>query len=155
MELVAGALGGNRSALSESELAELQGDSRNHCLGHVDDMQALMEPLTLLCCRPGVRGFPVPGSKRHYGAPDHHNGCAGCNDVSTGHFRSAGAAARFPAIELAVRLLIENLDVARRFASRTTESSCRIPGTFVNQSTAQYERLLEQPRPQVATEEVL
>ena len=53
--LVAGALdAGNRSALSQSGLAELQDEPRIRCLGHVDQMEK-SHLVTLFCCRPGVR----------------------------------------------------------------------------------------------------
>ena len=145
--LVAGALdSGNRSALSESELAELQGDSRIRCLGHVDDMQALygaIDIVVLPSWREGLSRALIEAAAME--RPIITTDVPGCNDVVDHGISGLLVPLRDSrAIELAVRLLIENPDVARRFGKAARQKVvAEFQVSLVNQSTlAQYERLL-------------
>ena len=145
--LVAGALdSGNRSALSDSELAELQADPRIRCLGHVvemEDIYAASDIVVLPSWREGLSRALIEAAAME--RPIITTDVPGCRDVidhgSSGllvPLRDARA------IELAVRLLIENQDLARRFGKAARQ---RVVAEFqvsrVNQSTLQqYDELL-------------
>ena len=72
---MAGALdSGNRSALSESELVELQSNPRIRCFGHVDDMSALYASSDIVVLPSWREGLVSRLDRsRRDGAPDHHH----------------------------------------------------------------------------------
>ena len=145
--LVAGVLdSGNRSALSESELSELQGDSRIRCLGHVADMQALYAAIDIVVLpswREGLSRALIEAAAME--RPIITTDVPGCHDVVDHGISGLLVPLRDSrAIELAVRLLIENPDLARRFGKAARQKVvAEFQVSLVNQSTlAQYERLL-------------
>ncbi len=148
--LVAGALDrGNRSALSHSELAELQADPRIRCLGHVDDMQdlyAASDIVVLPSWREGLSRALIEAAAME--RPIITTDVPGCRDVVDHGVSGLLVPLRdVRAIELAVRLLIENPGLARRFGKAARQKVvAEFQVSLVNQSTlAQYERLLGMP----------
>ncbi len=145
--LVAGALdSGNRSALSEAELADLQADPRIRCLGHVDDMQALYaasDIVVLPSWREGLSRSLIEAAAME--RPIITTDVPGCRDV-VDHGRSGLLVPLHNArgIALAIRLLRDNPDLARRFGKAARQKVvAEFQVSLVNQSTlAQYERLL-------------
>ena len=148
--LVAGALdSGNRSALSDSELAELRVDPRIHCLGHVDDMEKLYaasDIVVLPSWREGLSRALIEAAAME--RPIITTDVPGCRDVVDHGISGLLVPLRDSrAIELAVRLFLENPDVARRFGKAARQKVvAEFQVSLVNQSTlTQYERLLGMP----------
>ncbi len=146
--LVAGALdSGNRSALSASELAELQADSRIRCLGHVDDMRALYaasDIVVLPSWREGLSRALIEAAAME--RPIITTDVPGCRDV-VDHGRSGllvPLSGDGRSIALAISLLLENPELARRFGQAARQKVVReFQVSLVNQSTLeQYEQLL-------------
>ena len=143
--LVAGALdSGNRSALSESELDELHADPRIRCLGHVDDMSALYaasDIVVLPSWREGLSRALIEAAAME--RPIITTDVPGCRDVVDHGVSGLLVPLRDSrAIELAVRLLIENPDLARRFAKAARQKVvAEFQVSLVNQSTLQYSQL--------------
>ena len=145
--LVAGALdSGNRSALSDSELAELQADPRIRCLGHVVEMEELYaasDIVVLPSWREGLSRALVEAAAME--RPIITTDVPGCRDVIDHGCSGLLVPLRDArAIELAIRLLIQNQDLARRFGKAARK---RVVAEFqvsrVNQSTLQqYDELL-------------
>ena len=148
--LVAGALdSGNRSALSASELVELQADPRIRCLGHVDDMQSLYscsDIVVLPSWREGLSRALIEAAAME--RPIITTDAPGCRDV-VDHGRSGLLVPLHDprAIELAIRLLLENPDLARRFGKAARQKVvAEFQVSLVNQSTLQqYDQLLRAP----------
>lgn len=148
--LVAGALdSGNRSALSVSELAELQVDPRIRCLGHVDDMQALYAASDLVVLpswREGLSRALIEAAAME--RPIITTDVPGCRDV-VDHGCSGLLVPLRDArgIELAIRLLLENPDLARHFGKAARKKVvAEFQVSLVNQSTLQqYKALLGTP----------
>ncbi|MBM5785656.1 MAG: glycosyltransferase family 4 protein, partial [Cyanobacteria bacterium K_DeepCast_35m_m1_288] len=118
MELVvAGALdSGNRSALSAAELAALQADPRVRCLGHVADMRELYaasDMVVLPSWREGLSRALIEAAAME--RPIITTDVPGCRDV-VDHGRSGLLVPLRDArsLELAIRLFIDNPDLARR-----------------------------------------
>ena len=148
--MVAGALdSGNRSALSGSELAELQADPRIRCLGHVDDMQALYaasDIVVLPSWREGLSRALIEAAAME--RPIITTDVPGCRDVIDHGVSGLLVPLRDArGIELAVRLFMENPDVARRFGKAARQKVvAEFQVSLVNQSTLQqYSQLLSTP----------
>ena len=145
--LVAGAIDvGNRSALTPAELRTLQADSRIRCLGHVADMRAVYAAADLVVLpswREGLSRSLVEAAAME--RPIITTDVPGCRDVID-HGRSgllvASQDAR--AIELAIRLLLENPDLAHRFGKEARRKViAEFQVSLVNQSTLHtYQHLL-------------
>ena len=148
--MVAGAIdAGNRSALSPSELSALQADARIRCLGHVDDMRALYAASDLVVLpswREGLSRALIEAAAME--RPIITTDVPGCRDV-VDHGRSGLLVPlRDPrSLELAIRLLLENPNLARRFgqeARRKVVAEFQV--SLVNQSTLYtYRQLLGTP----------
>jgi glycosyltransferase involved in cell wall biosynthesis len=146
--LVAGSLDtGNRSALSPSELAALQAEPRIRFFGHVSDMAALYaasDIVVLPSWREGLSRALIEAAAME--RPIITTDVPGCRDV-VDHGRSGLLVALRDArgIALAIRMMLENPDLARRFGKAAREKVvAEFQVSLVNQSTlAQYERLLE------------
>lgn len=148
--LVAGALdSGNRSALTPAELAELRANQRIRCLGHVEDMQlvyAASDIVVLPSWREGLSRALIESAAME--RPIITTDVPGCRDVVDHGISGVLVSQRDArAIELAVRLLIENPDVARRFGKAARQKVvAEFQVSLVNESTlAQYERLIGMP----------
>ena len=148
--LVAGAFdSGNRSALSDSELDELQADPRIRCLGHVDDMQALYAACDIVLLpswREGLSRSLIEAAAME--RPIITTDVPGCRDVVDHGVSGLLVPLRDArAIELAVRLLIENPGLARRFGKAARQKVvAEFQVSLVNQSTLQqYIQLLATP----------
>ena len=148
--LVAGALdSGNRSALSDSELDELHADPRIRCLGHVDDMSALYaasDIVVLPSWREGLSRALIEAAAME--RPIITTDVPGCRDVVDHGVSGLLVPLRDArAIELAVRLLIENPDLARRFAKAARQKVvAEFQVSLVNESTLQqYSQLFATP----------
>ena len=145
--LVAGAIdAGNRSALSPSELSALQADDRIRCLGHVDDMRALYAACDLVVLpswREGLSRALIEAAAME--RPIITTDVPGCRDV-VDHGRSGLLVPlRDPrSLELAIRLLLDNPNLARRFgleARRKVVAEFQV--SLVNHSTLDtYRRFL-------------
>ena len=148
--LVAGALDtGNRSALTPDELAALHAEPRIRCLGHVDDMQALYaasDIVVLPSWREGLSRSLIEAAAME--RPIITTDVPGCRDV-VDHGRSGLLVPLHDArgIALAIRLLHDNPDLARRFGKAARQKVvAEFQVSLVNQSTlAQYELLLGTP----------
>lgn len=148
--LVAGALDtGNRSSLSAIELNQLQANSSIRCLGHVEDMQALYaasDIVVLPSWREGLSRSLIEAAAME--RPIVTTDVPGCRDVVE-HGQSGLLVPLRDArsIELAIRLLIENPDLARTFGKAARQKVvAEFQVSLVNQRTLeQYERLLEGP----------
>ena len=148
--LVAGALdSGNRSALSVSELDELQADSRVRCLGHVCDMPTLYASSDLVVLpswREGLSRALIEAAAME--RPIITTDVPGCRDVVDHGLSGILVPLRDArAIELAIRLLVENPDLARRFGKAARKKVvAEFQVSLVNQNTLQqYEYLLAMP----------
>lgn len=148
--LVAGALdSGNRSALNKNELVDLQADPCIRLLGHVDDMQALYagsDIVVLPSWREGLSRALIEAAAME--RPIITTDVPGCRDVVDHAVSGLLVPLRDArAIELAVRLLIENPDVARRFGKAARQKVvAEFQLSLVNQSTMQqYIQLLAAP----------
>ena len=145
--LVAGAIdAGNRSALTPAELSALQADSRIRCLGHVADMRAVYAAADLVVLpswREGLSRSLVEAAAME--RPIITTDVPGCRDVID-HGRSgllvASQDAR--AIELAIRLLLDNPDLAHRLGKEARRKViAEFQVSLVNQSTLHtYQHLL-------------
>ena len=145
--LVAGAIdAGNRSALTPAELSTLQADSRIRCLGHVADMRAVYAASDLVVLpswREGLSRSLVEAAAME--RPIITTDVPGCRDVID-HGRSgllvASQDAR--AIELAIRLLLDNPDLAHRLGKEARRKViAEFQVSLVNQSTLHtYKQLL-------------
>ena len=145
--LLAGALdSGNRSTLSASELGELQADPRIRFLGHVDDMQALYAATDLVVLpswREGLSRALIEAAAME--RPIITTDVPGCRDVVDHGCSGLLVPLRDAhAIELAIRLLLENPELARRFGKAARQKVvAEFQVSLVNQSTLQqYEQLL-------------
>ena len=145
--LVAGAIDeGNRSALTPAELSTLQADSRIRCLGHVADMRAVYAAADLVVLpswREGLSRSLIEAAAME--RPIITTDVPGCRDVID-HGRSGLLVAIQDArgIELAIRLLLDNPDLAHRLGK---EARIKVIAEFqvslVNESTLHtYQRLL-------------
>lgn len=148
--LVAGELDpGNRSALSPSELSALQADSRISCLGHVDDMRALYAASDLVVLpswREGLSRALIEAAAME--RPIITSDVPGCNDVVDHGSSGLLVPVRDSrGIELAIRFLLLNPDLARRLgkeARRKVVAEFQV--SLVNQSTVNtYRHLLGTP----------
>ena len=145
--LVAGDLdGGNRSSLSAAELQALAQEPRLRCLGHVDDMAALYaasDVVVLPSWREGLSRALIEAAAME--RPIITTDVPGCRDV-VDHGRSGLLVPLHDsrAIQLALQLLLEHPDLARRFgkaARRKVEAEFQV--SLVNEHTlTQYQRLL-------------
>jgi glycosyltransferase involved in cell wall biosynthesis len=145
--LVAGSLDtGNRSALSPAEFAAIQAEPRIRCLGHVTDMAALYaasDIVVLPSWREGLSRALIEAAAME--RPIITTDVPGCRDV-VDHGRSGLLVPLHDArsIALAIRLLLDNPDLARRLGKAARQKVvAEFQVSLVNQSTlAQYERLL-------------
>ena len=145
--LVAGAIDtGNRSALSPSELSDLQADARIRCLGHVDDMRALYAASDLVVLpswREGLSRSLIEAAAME--RPIITTDVPGCRDVVDHGISGLLVPLRDSrSIELAIRLLLENPDLASCLgmeARRKVVAEFQV--SLVNESTIDtYRRLL-------------
>jgi glycosyltransferase involved in cell wall biosynthesis len=145
--LVAGAIdSGNRSALTAAELSTLQADSRIRCLGHVADMRAVYAAADLVVLpswREGLSRSLIEAAAME--RPIITTDVPGCRDVID-HGRSGLLVSIHDsrAIELAIRLLLDNPDLAHRLGKEARRKViAEFQVSFVNQSTLHtYQRLL-------------
>ena len=148
--LVAGDLDdGNRSSLSPSELAALRAEPRIRCLGHVDDMRSLYASSDLVVLpswREGLSRALIEAAAME--RPIITTDVPGCRDVVDHGVSGLLVPLRDGrALELAIRLLLANPDLARRFGQ---EARRKVVAEFqvalVNERTlAQYAQLLSIP----------
>lgn len=148
--LVAGSLDdGNRSSLSPEELRTLRADPRIRCLGHVDDMCALYaasDVVVLPSWREGLSRSLIEAAAME--RPIITTDVPGCRDV-VDHGRSGLLVTLHDAraIELAIRLLLANPDLARRFGKAARQKVVNeFQVSLVNKQTLdQYQRLFAMP----------
>lgn len=148
--LVAGDLDeGNRSALSSAELQVLRNDPRIRCLGHVEDMRGLYaasDVVVLPSWREGLSRALIEAAAME--RPIITTDVPGCRDVvDHGDCGLLVPLHDGRAIELAIRLLLANPDLARRLGLAARQ---KVVAEFqverVNRSTLQqYAALLAQP----------
>lgn len=150
--LVAGAIDvGNRSSLSHDDIYALQRYPYIRCLDHVADMRALYavsDLVVLPSWREGLSRSLIEAAAME--RPIITTDVPGCRDV-VDHGRSGLLVPLRDArgLELAIRLLIDNPDLARRFGK---EARRKVTAEFqvglVNLSTLEtYRRLLHKPHP--------
>ena len=145
--LVAGALdSGNRSALTPAELAELRANHRIRCLGHIEDMQlvyAASDIVVLPSWREGLSRALIEAAAME--RPIITTDVPGCRDV-VDHGISGLLVPQRDArsLMLAIRLLLENPDLAKRFGKAARQKVvAEFQVSLVNESTLlQYERVL-------------
>ena len=148
--LVAGDLdGGNRSSLPAAELQALAQEPRLRCLGHVDDMRALYaasDVVVLPSWREGLSRALIEAAAMEL--PIITTDVPGCRDVVDHGINGLLVPLRDGrAIELAIRLLVANPDLARRFGKA---ARLKVVNEFqvslVNKHTLdQYQRLFAMP----------
>jgi len=148
--LVAGDLdAGNRSSLSPAELTALRAEPRLRCLGHVTDMRALYaasDIVVLPSWREGLSRALIEAAAME--RPIITTDVPGCRDV-VDHGRSGLLVPlqNGPAIALAIRLLLEQPELARvlgQQARRKVVEEFRV--TLVNDHTLQqYAQLIALP----------
>ena len=148
--LVAGDLdAGNRSSLSPAELTALRAEPRLRCLGHVTDMRALYaasDIVVLPSWREGLSRALIEAAAME--RPIITTDVPGCRDV-VDHGRSGLLVPlqNGPAIALAIRLLLEQPELARGLgqqARRKVVEEFRV--TLVNDHTLQqYAQLIALP----------
>ena len=149
--LVAGDLDdGNRSSLGTADLAALQAEPRIRCLGHVGDMRALYAASDLVLLpswREGLSRALIEAAAME--RPIITTDVPGCRDV-VDHGRTGLLVPLHDprAIELAVRLLLDNPDLARRFGKAARQKVvAEFQVSLVNDSTlAQYAQLFSAPQ---------
>ena len=148
--LIAGALDtGNRSALSASEFAEFRDDPRVHLLGHVDDMRSLYsscDVVVLPSWREGLSRALIEAAAMEL--PIITTDVPGCRDVVDHGCSGLLVPLRDArSIELAIRLFLENPDLARRFGKAARQKVvAEFQVSIVNRNTIQqYSNLLEAP----------
>ena len=148
--VVAGALDtGNRSSLTAAEAFELRADSRIRCLGHVADMRAVYassDIVVLPSWREGLSRALIEAAAME--RPIITTDVPGCRDVID-HGRSGLLVplrdAR--AIELGIRLYMNNPDLVRRFGKAARQKVVsEFQVSLVNETTLeQYEQILRKP----------
>jgi glycosyltransferase involved in cell wall biosynthesis len=148
--LVAGDLDvGNRSSLTAADLAALRREPRLRCLGHVTDMRALYaasDIVLLPSWREGLSRALIEAAAME--RPIITTAVPGCRDVvDHGISGLLVPPQNGAAIALAIRLLLENPDLARRFgyeARRKVVEEFRV--SLINERTLhQYAQLLSLP----------
>jgi glycosyltransferase involved in cell wall biosynthesis len=145
--LVAGSLdSGNRSALTTTELAELHANQHIRCLGHVEDMQlvyAASDIVVLPSWREGLSRALIEAAAME--CPIITTDVPGCRDV-VDHGISGLLVPQRDArsLVLAIRLLLENSDLAKRFGKAARlKVIAEFQVSLVNEFTLQqYSRLL-------------
>lgn len=148
--LVAGAIDdGNRSALSPADLEALRREPRIRFLGHVDDMRSLYassDVVVLPSWREGLSRALIEAAAME--RPIITTDVPGCRDV-VDHGRTGLLVPLHDgrSIELAIQLLLENPDLAKRFGEAARQKVVdEFQVSLVNDSTLeQYSRLLEIP----------
>jgi len=145
--LVAGALdSGNRSALTPAELAELRANHRIRCLGHIEDMQlvyAASDIVVLPSWREGLSRALIEAAAME--RPIITTDVPGCHDVVEQGISGLLVPQRDArSLMLAIRLLLENPDLAKRFGKAARQKVvAEFQVSLVNESTLlQYERVL-------------
>lgn len=144
--LVAGSIDfGNRSALSVAELHDLQTDMRIRLLGHVADMRpiyASSDLVVLPSWREGLSRALIEAAAME--RPIITTDVPGCRDVIEHGSSGLLVPLQDPhAIELAIRLLLQNPDLAERFgrqARRKVVTEFQV--SLVNKSTLEIYRSL-------------
>ncbi len=148
--LVAGDLDdGNRSSLLPSELAALRSEPRIRCLGHVDDMRSLYagsDLVVLPSWREGLSRSLIEAAAME--RPIITTDVPGCRDVVDHGVSGLLVPLRDGrALELAIRLLLANPELARCFgqaARRKVVAEFQV--ALVNEFTLQqYQQLLSTP----------
>ena len=152
--LVAGDLdGGNRSSLSAAELQALAQEPRLRCLGHVDDMRSLYadsDVVVLPSWREGLSRALIEAAAMEL--PIITTDVPGCRDVVDHGINGLLVPLHDArAIELAIRLLLANPDLARRFGKAARQKVvAEFQVSIVNERTLrQYSALLPLPARQV------
>ncbi len=148
--LVAGDLdGGNRSSLSAAELQTLAQEPRLRCLGHVDDMRSLYAASDLVVLpswREGLSRALIEAAAMEL--PIITTDVPGCRDVVDHGINGLLVPLHDArAIELAIRLLLANPDLARRFGKAARQKVvAEFQVSIVNERTLrQYSALLPLP----------
>ncbi len=142
---------GNRSSLSGEEFLALQANPLIHCLGHVTDMRRLYASSDLVVLpswREGLSRSLIEAAAME--RPIITTDVPGCRDV-VDHGRSGllVPVQDSRALSLAIRLLIDNPDLARRFGQTAREKVvAEFQVSLVNRDTLNhYEMLLGNPLP--------
>jgi glycosyltransferase involved in cell wall biosynthesis len=145
--LVAGALDdGNRSSLTPAELAHLRQEPRVRCLGHVADMRALYASADLVILpswREGLSRALIEAAAME--RPIITTDVPGCRDViDHGRCGLLVPLRDADALRLAIRLLLEQPALARRFGQAARRKVVQeFAVSLVNERTlATYRRLL-------------
>ncbi len=148
--LVAGALdSGNRSSLTDSELEDLQTNRRIRCLGHINNMQdlyAVSDIVVLPSWREGLSRALIEAASME--RPIITTDVPGCRDVvEHGRTGLLVPVRDRRSIELAIRLMLENPDLARRCGKAARKKVvAEFQVSLVNDCTLrQYKRLLGTP----------
>ena len=148
--LVAGDLdGGNRSSLSAAELQALAQEPRLRCLGHVADMRSLYAASDLVVLpswREGLSRALIEAAAMEL--PIITTDVPGCRDVVDHGINGLLVPLHDArAIELAIRLLLANPDLARRFGKAARQKVvAEFQVSIVNERTLrQYSALLPLP----------
>ena len=152
--LVAGDLdGGNRSSLSAVDLQALAQEPRLRCLGHVDDMRSLYAASDLVVLpswREGLSRALIEAAAMEL--PIITTDVPGCRDVVDHGINGLLVPLHDArAIELAIRLLLANPDLALRFGKAARQKVvAEFQVSIVNERTLrQYSALLPLPARQV------
>ena len=146
--LVAGSLDdGNRSSLTAAELEEIRLEPRVRCLGHVEDMRGLYASADLVVLpsyREGLSRALIEAAAME--RPIITTDVPGCRDViDHGVSGLLVPVCDAPSLRLAIQLLIQNPDLARRFGLAARDKVVQeFQVSLVNERTlVQYQRLLE------------
>ena len=140
---------GNRSSLTTNELRELQSKSHIKFLGHVDDMRTIYETSDLVVLpswREGLSRALIEAAAME--RPIITTDVPGCRDVVEHGCTGLLVPLRdHQSLTLAIRLLIQNPDLAFKFGKAAREKVLNeFQVSLVNERTLeQYERLLKQP----------
>lgn len=140
---------GNRSALDFEELRVLRNDTRIHWLGHVDDMPAVYAASDLVVLpswREGLSRALIEAASME--RPIITTDVPGCRDViEHGKTGLLVPLQNSHAIELAIILMLENPNLARRFGKAARKKVLQeFQVSLVNDHTlAQYEQLFASP----------